>query len=661
MDDFAGLWRLGGRSIDADDLARLSQAVAGPGAEPVTLWQDRAHGFAFASRSARAADGHACALTNLENGHVLVASSHLSERDATVAMLRHRPLADASDSMIIGRMIEQYGSQAAIERLRGAFAVAVWEPSAYRLVLACDEWGSQTLYHHRNSRFFAFSTRLAGLLAIPEVSDDLDERMIAEMLILCHDQPARTIYAAVDRLPSGHAAIVTSQATRLITHQCDRPAPGSLRRGSDADYIAEAWNVLDLAVADAFRASGPVALSLTGGLDSTAIAVSATRQGLMEPVLALTRIPDGPVPSRDPRSRFYYSEESRVKALADRLPGLDWHAVLDDGVDWGERVAEDRFAITGIPTTQPVNLPWFFPLYRNLAARGAGAAMVDGSYGNSYFSDHGNDRLRELAANWNFGALYRESRALARQGHGSSSAVFGRNLLRSLIPGRIRRWRKGVSSRLWWQRWPLNPEFAEEIRLDQTMDRTRYATQIGILDAPVPTRRDWESRIGAGQDMHAALQSWTGVEMRHPLSDRRVTDYFGALPLDQHLRDGIHRSLARRMLHGIVPDEIATSRLRGNQNGDWFARLSRDRPNLLSDMDRLRTSPLARRIVDLPRVQRLLDQWPADADTAEVNRRQYAHTMINGVEMARFLIWHEQGGLRATNNATSPSRIGAGN
>jgi asparagine synthase (glutamine-hydrolysing) len=62
---------------------------------------------------------------------------------------------------------------------------------------------------------------------------------------------------------------------------------------------------------------------------------------------------------------------------------------------------------------------------------------------------------------------------------------------------------------------------------------------------------------------------------------------------------------------------------------------------MIRDVQQLRSSSLARRIVDLERLSAILLKWPADVESAELVRRQYFYMLTRGIEMARFLAWHE--------------------
>lgn len=124
-----------------------------------------------------------------------------------------------------------------------------------------------------------------------------------------------------------------------------------------------------------------------------------------------------------------------------------------------------------------------------------------------------------------------------------------------------------------------------------------------------------------------------------------MIEFFGSLPLDQFLRDGVSRSLPRRLLAARgAPPEIHANRAVGVQQGDWFARLNAQRDALHAQLSQARTSPLANRVVDLQRLQALLDHWPQDAAAAEARRFEYLQLLASGLQMAGFLAWHERGG-----------------
>ena len=112
-----------------------------------------------------------------------------------------------------------------------------------------------------------------------------------------------------------------------------------------------------------------------------------------------------------------------------------------------------------------------------------------------------------------------------------------------------------------------------------------------------------------------------GCEARDPHADRRLLEFALAVPEPMYRRNGVPRSFARRVLADRLPREIIDERRRGADNPTWFRSLNARRTNIARDIERLEASPLARRLLDLPRLKRLMAQWPKDEQAAENARR----------------------------------------
>ncbi|MFX5210941.1 hypothetical protein ABTC77_19785, partial [Acinetobacter baumannii] len=69
---------------------------------------------------------------------------------------------------------------------------------------------------HRGPGIVAFSTRLRPLLSLPGIPPDIDELAVADRLILNHGSPERTHYKAIDRVPQGHAVVLTVGGVRSM-------------------------------------------------------------------------------------------------------------------------------------------------------------------------------------------------------------------------------------------------------------------------------------------------------------------------------------------------------------------------------------------------------------------------------------------------------------
>ncbi|CCG35229.1 asparagine synthetase B [Xanthomonas citri pv. mangiferaeindicae] len=640
MSDFAGVWRLDGALVAPGDIQRLGQALDARGIGPVRVWQDGPVAIVHRQHVFTPQDADEAMPWVGASGAVLAADVRLAARQELASALEHPANVTLPDGVLLLEALQCWDT-AALPRLHGCYALALYRPDRHRLLLARDPIGLRSLFVHRGPHLIAFATRLRALLALPQVPKDLDERALADKLIMDRARPERTIYRAIDRVPMAHAVVLTPEATH-----CQRwwspPEAGSLRLRNDAEVEAAAAEVLDRAVADALRARGPVATCLTGGLDSGSITLSAARQQAPSPLLVLTR---QPLPATAAATAtHYYDESPRARRLAASHPGIDWHLVGDDDADWGEHDPACWWREGAQPVRSPSNMAWFFPLYRFLHARGS-QVMLGGELGNAFFSYDGLLRLPQLARQRQWRVLAGQVGALAGSLGLSRRKTVQRYLLRPFAPVALLRLWHGLPAAVWEAQAALQPALAQSLGMQQSLDRSRYRLRLGGGHTSLPTFREWMLGDAGPMDLVNTLRAVSGVDTRYPLADRRVIEFFGSLPLDQFLRDGVSRSLPRRLLAARgAPPEIHANRAVGVQQGDWFARLNAQRDALHAQLSQARTSPLANRVVDLQRLQALLDHWPQDAAAAEARRFEYLQLLASGLQMAGFLAWHERGG-----------------
>jgi asparagine synthase (glutamine-hydrolysing) len=142
-------------------------------------------------------------------------------------------------------------------------------------------------------------------------------------------------------------------------------------------------------------------------------------------------------------------------------------------------------------------------------------------------------------------------------------------------------------------------------------------------------------------DWHAAEKAVAGIEVRDPTADMDVVSYCFGVPPEQYLAEGIDRSLIRRAMWGLLPEIILTNRLSGLQGADWYEKLESQRRELASQIAEFAKSPLAKRIIDLVRLETAIENWPEGGwHTAEVFR-EYNLALTRGITGGRFLRWVE--------------------
>jgi len=131
------------------------------------------------------------------------------------------------------------------------------------------------------------------------------------------------------------------------------------------------------------------------------------------------------------------------------------------------------------------------------------------------------------------------------------------------------------------------------------------------------------------------------VETRDPTADIDVIAYCFGVPPEQFLAEDIDRSLIRRAMWGMLPERVLSNRLMGLQSADWFEKLGSRRQQLLTEIAEIATSPLARKAIDLDRLERALQNWPAGGWHRGRTIEEYHLALTRGIAGARFLRWIE--------------------
>ena len=174
----------------------------------------------------------------------------------------HRFATD-SDAEVVVHAFEEEG-EAALGRLQGMFALALWDEAGGRLLLARDPAGMKPLFYLRQDERWWFASEAKALLLATGAPRRTDLRALDGLLRLGFVPGPRSLFDGVLRLPAGHWMVIErsgevgiapfAKAQSAIPGICDA---GELRRR------------LAAAVESHLDAEVPVGASLSGGLDSS--------------------------------------------------------------------------------------------------------------------------------------------------------------------------------------------------------------------------------------------------------------------------------------------------------------------------------------------------------------------------------------------------------
>jgi asparagine synthase (glutamine-hydrolysing) len=278
---------VGQRTVPEDIVRRMARAIIhrGPDEEGFHFGP----GIALASRRLSIvglADGQQ-PVTNEERSVSVVFNGELFDHLEWRKELESRGhrLVKHCDTEIIPHLYEEY-REGLFERLRGQFAIALWDERERRLMLGRDRFGICPIYWSRQGDWLLFASEIKALLASGMVPAKPDRRGIDHVFTFAALPGPVTCFEGVQLLPPGHCLQIKpgngSGAAPVVSERAywemNFPDRGDEERGDDQRKIVDDFEkVLMQAVEERLRADVPVGAYLSGGVDSSMIVAMACK------------------------------------------------------------------------------------------------------------------------------------------------------------------------------------------------------------------------------------------------------------------------------------------------------------------------------------------------------------------------------------------------
>ena len=186
-----------------------------------------------------------------------------------------------TDTETIVHLYEEYGADA-LTRLRGMFALAIWDARRGRLLLARDRFGKKPLYYAIRPEGIYFASELSCFphTGIPLEPDPEALRLYFQFNYIPDPYSA---YQAVRKLPAGSWLTYDRSGSVSTGRYWRPPVPGAAAAGSEADTAAAIREKFDESVRIRMIADVPLGAFLSGGIDSSSVVASMALQS-PEPV-----------------------------------------------------------------------------------------------------------------------------------------------------------------------------------------------------------------------------------------------------------------------------------------------------------------------------------------------------------------------------------------
>lgn len=183
----------------------------------------------------------------------------------------------ASDTEVLLAAFQQWG-EAALDRLVGQFAFAIYDRHARSLFAARDRAGEKPFFFFHGNGGFCFASELKALLAHPDMPRVANPEALDHYLAYGYVPRDLCILTGYAKLPAGHFLTYDLATDALaVRPYWTLPRHDGARRTPLAELVEEFEPLLETAVARQLLADVPVGILLSGGLDSSLVAATATR------------------------------------------------------------------------------------------------------------------------------------------------------------------------------------------------------------------------------------------------------------------------------------------------------------------------------------------------------------------------------------------------
>lgn len=637
MSALAAVFLRDGAKVEPARLAGLSEALR-PFGRASAERSDGAAGLVRRSCGASASpeDPPGRQPDGIGGGRLLLFDGRLHHRGelAGALGLPPREAGGLADGALFARAWARW-DEAAPLHADGHFSFVVWDPARRVLTAGCSPLRSPPLHFSVDRRRAIVATAPRAVFAWDGAPPRIDDARLAGALMGGYGDPRLTYHRGVSSLCPGELLTVTVRNDRIRRYYDLGERVRPMRRTTAADALDGTRCLLERAVADAVRGAEPPAVMLSGGLDSPTLAATALERLAATSgtprLISFTGVPEPGWDGRAPR-RMTGDERGPVTALARMYPALDARFVDAAGLG-ADHLLERVVALAELPPRNVGNLPWIHEC-RRLARAAGRRTMLSGDSGNITLGWEGPPLRALLHA--------RRPRALLREAVHSPGRLFravGKRVARRADLSRLPRYPYGA----------IHPDYARQAGVDERASGDRRggpwprgaasSTEARILALSNPLRdRD-------GRSIRMAMQVIHGVGIRSPLLDRRLVEWCLGLPDEEYLYRGRRRALVGRLMRGRLPPEV-TRAPPGRQAADWHLKTSRILPRIREEIRQWRGDPAVACRLDLDRLLRAVDTWPARTPLSRRDHPDYgivAFGLGRALAAGRFIRHVERG------------------
>jgi asparagine synthase (glutamine-hydrolysing) len=470
-------------------------------------------------------------------GSLITWDGRLDNRQELTGRLAGELSRESTDLEIVAAAWERWGTNA-FGKLIGDWALSIWNPQDQSLILAKDFAGIRHLYYSVEKDQVTWCTVLEPLVLFASRSLELEEEYLAGWLAF-FPAPHLTPYAGIHSVPPS-SFVLLQQRTQRVSKYWDFDPGSRVRHRTDAEYEEHFRAVFSESVRRRLRSDSPVLAELSGGMDSSSIVCMAddilARKSAVTPRMDTLSYYDDSEPNWNERPYFDRVIEKRGQ------PGccIDLGSVPFSpfSVAWDKPSVIPHYS--SLPSAVTAQVRHWMTEHRNrVVLSGVGGDELLGGVPTPLpeLADLlARGDIRELATKLSAWALAKRRPVLLLL----SDAIKMFLPLQSATADT--HWQCGLTKQASRRFGAALEGYSRRLRILGTLPS--FQENLSALDS---LRR---------QIAMAVPSSELSCEKSYPYLDREMVEFLFAVPRDQLVRPNQRRSLMRRALGSVVPNEI---------------------------------------------------------------------------------------------------------
>lgn len=425
-----------------------------------------------------------------------------------------------------------------VKHLIGDFSFAIWDINKKNLFLAKDQMGIRPLFYVEQEGLLYFSTSIPAIKSALSKKPELNEEYIAKELLNYPQEVEDTFFKNIKRLKPAHTISITTGEKIKEVRYWELNTVDLSHCKQKEDYYTLLRSTLEKAIKSRIRGKKNIGCQLSGGMDSSAIAVILSRVMDKKKLHTYSFVLDETTKSYSDNGIDEQGTQEEIINYADLIRENHHHITSFYYKDVFEELAKKNEVMGGYANSDCI---WQDSLYKIAAKQNQVEVIFSGFPGDEGVSQNGNNYFYDYLNDFNIKGLFQFLIDFRRG-----------SILKTIHYYRAKKAKTTALdySKIQEKRNLLNP-------------KSQFYNQLKDNSfAFNPSFKSWQkeqicrTHTALRTESEGAYANQYGVETVYPLADIRLLEIMYSLPADLFKPKPYSRALFRNLAVGILPDKV---------------------------------------------------------------------------------------------------------